>query len=111
MQSLIESEHGKKENKLCKHLEDFYINTYFSLENPNFYLFDKFLLQLDYASYLLKNTYNDYFIKNLDQDWIANYSQNVSFQNNNIREGCIFTLQFDDSGTYLASSNRIKIFT
>ena len=108
MLSLNEFEQSKKENKMCKHLEDFYINNYFSIEYPNFYNSKKFLLQNDNSVHLLRNTYQDYFIKNIGQDWIANNSINKSYQNNNIREGCIFTLQFDDTGTYLASSNRKK---
>jgi len=106
MQTLIEPEIPSNENKLCKHLENYFINNYFSLENTNFCNIKKLSLHMDLSRHMLKKIYDNYFIKRIDQDWIAINNIYKSFQNNNIREGCIFTLQFDDSGMFLATSNR-----
>ena len=109
MQTLIDQEQIKSENKLCEHLSEFYLNNYFSHFNSNFYNFKKLNYQRENVGNLLNEIYDKFFIKNIEQDWIALNSIYKSFQNNNIREGCIFTLQFDDTGKYLATSNRTII--
>ena len=52
-----------------------------------------------------KNLFNSFFMKNLSLDWILlNNSQNLSINSMN-REGCIFTMNFNDTGNLMASSN------
>ena len=51
------------------------------------------------------NLLNNYLLSNLSLNWIVlNNSQNLSFNSIN-REGCIFTIAFDEDGTTMASSN------
>ena len=51
------------------------------------------------------NLLNDYLLSNLSLNWIViNNTQNLPFPSIN-REGCIFTIAFDEEGTLMASSN------
>ena len=53
------------------------------------------------------NFYDKFFIKNLSLNWMALYNpQNISYNSIN-RDGCIFTISFNQSGSILASSNHL----
>ena len=52
-----------------------------------------------------KNLLNSFLIKNFSLDWILlNNPQNLSINSMN-REGCIFSMNFNDTGNLMASSN------
>ena len=52
-----------------------------------------------------KNLFNSYLIKNFSLDWIIlNNPQNLSINSMN-REGCIFSMNFNDTGNLMISSN------
>ena len=59
-----------------------------------------------YGYYQSKNLLNSYLIKNFALDWIIlDNPQNLSINSMN-REGCIFSMNFNDTGNLMASSNQ-----
>ena len=121
------------ENEYCPHLFDHYLNTYMnskleriniselepnSKENSNkkkdkkiIYLRNLSYLQNSFKSFNYygynqsKNLFNSFYLKNLSLDWIVlNNPQNLSINSMN-REGCIFSMSFNDTGNLMASSN------
>ncbi len=120
-----DQEYLLQEYDFCKHLKEHYLNNYLlnlntktlyqdeknkekKINLPNFY---DLKLQLSKKITLLSNQingfFNKFFIKNLNLNWIALYNpQNISLNSIN-RDGCIFTVSFDESGEILASSNHV----
>ena len=58
-----------------------------------------------YGYHQSKNLFNSYLIQNFSLDWILlNNPQNLSINSMN-REGCIFSMNFNDTGNLMISSN------
>lgn len=104
----------------CKHLRSLYLNPLINKNNstcstvnsnntytnPNFYhlkqsvQYNKLLIEQE-----AKNLIDEYLIRNINMEWIALHNpQNLSMNSLN-REGCIFTMAFNDIGTTMAASN------
>lgn len=75
---------------------------------PNFYdQKNKMNINKAFSTSQYVNFYDSFFIKNLALNWMALYNpQNISFNSIN-RDGCIFTISFNQTGTILASSNHL----
>lgn len=123
-----------KNYKICKHIRDKFFNNFTRRPNlhklnqlsstekscstnssshaGNFIQMESFfnLSKLSTSNFqssnlLMKNYFDSFYIKNLNLDWIAlDNPQNLSFSSIN-RDGCLFTIAFDDSGEFMASSN------
>src|SRR5690242_8688150 len=97
--------------ELCDHIKGHSFNPYidnysdsssaknfFQLNNKSSYLGGFSALQS-------KDYFHRYFVKNINLEWIALNNPNNLSQTSINRDGCIFTLDFDDTGTILAASN------
>lgn len=110
-------------NEYCPHVFDHFHNSYMNShfetirdvqKEPkhhdilftNFSILSNPALSKKYFRYNeAQNIMSNFFLNNLTINWVVlNNSQNLSFSSIN-REGCIFTLSFDDEGTTMASSN------
>ena len=118
------------ENDYCPHIFDHFINSYMNsklkrmtteteetninskhINNKIVYFQNLSLFQNSYKSFYYygynqsKNLLNNFFLKNISLDWvILNNPQNLSINSMN-REGCIFSMSFNDTGNLMASSN------
>lgn len=118
------------ENDYCPHIFDHFVNSYMNsklkrmtteneeanknnkqLNNKIIYFQNLSLFQNSYKSFYYygynqsKNLINNFFLKNISLDWvILNNPQNLSINSMN-REGCIFSMSFNDTGNLMASSN------
>jgi WD40 repeat protein len=119
-----------KNYKFCKHIRDKFFNNFTtkpnlqktnnlntteknshsnnysnnSLQMQSFFNLPK-LSSTGSSHHIMRNYFDSFYIKNLNLDWIAlDNPQNLSFTSIN-RDGCLFTIAFDDSGEYMASSN------
>jgi WD40 repeat protein len=94
----------------CEHLESLYLNSFINKytntnEPRNFYNLTKIHNNGKLGSSEYLNISNNYFMKNIDYNWTALYN-NQSLSSSAInKDGCIFTISFDDNGEQLASSN------
>lgn len=115
----------KAEYEFCRHIKQHYYNSYILNMNsntlnfddktkskksniPNFYdLKNSMNINKTLSSYQVHNFLDKFFIKNLSFNWMLLYNpQNVSINSIN-RDGCIFTITFDETGEILASSNHM----
>ena len=73
----------------------------------NLSLFQNNLKSYNYLGYRqTRNLFNSFLLNNLSLDYILlNNPQNLSI-NSMIRDGCIFSLDFNDTGNLMASSNQ-----
>ena len=118
------------ENDYCPHIFDHFVNSYMNsklkrmtteteetninnkhINNKIIYFQNLSLFQNSYKSFYYygynqsKNLLNNFFLKNISLDWvILNNPQNLSINSMN-REGCIFSMSFNDTGNLMASSN------
>ena len=118
------------ENDYCPHIFDHFVNSYMNsklkrmtteteetninnkhINNKIIYFQNLSLFQNSYKSFYYygynqsKNLLNNFFLKNISLDWvILNNPQNLSINCMN-REGCIFSMSFNDTGNLMASSN------
>ena len=118
------------ENDYCPHIFDHFVNSYMNsklkimtteneeantnnkhINNKTIYFQNLSLFQNSYKSFYYygynqsKNLLNNFFLKNISLDWvILNNPQNLSINSMN-REGCIFSMSFNDTGNLMASSN------
>jgi len=118
------------ENDYCPHIFDHFVNAYMNsklkimtteneeantnnkhINNKTIYFQNLSLFQNSYKSFYYygynqsKNLLNNFFLKNISLDWvILNNPQNLSINSMN-REGCIFSMSFNDTGNLMASSN------
>jgi len=113
------------ENEYCPHIFNTFPNSYLTsqfekikIQNEiqskepkeikfrNLFLFSNPSFSYKYFPYNQQNNLMDsYLLNNFSLDWIVlNNPQNLSFSSIN-RDGCIFTLNFNDDGTKMASSN------
>ena len=118
------------ENDYCPHIFDHFVNSYMNsklkrmtteteetninskhINNKIVYFQNLSLFQNSYKSFYYygynqsKNLLNNFFLKNISLDWvILNNPQNLSINSMN-REGCIFSMSFNDTGNLMASSN------
>ena len=99
--SILESDSQKEtdsESKKEKEEKMIYSRNLSILQNPfksfNYYGYNQ-----------SKNLFNSYLLQNFSLDWIIlNNPQNLSINSMN-REGCIFSMSFNDTGNLMASSN------
>jgi len=126
MESFLNDQNNKaQEYDFCKHLKQHYFNNYLlnlntktinqdeknkekKINLPNFFdLKNQFINKKSLSSTQINGFLNKFFIKNLNLNWIALYNpQNISLNSIN-RDGCIFTVSFDETGEILASSNHV----
>ena len=118
------------ENDYCPHIFDHFVNSYMNsklkrmtteneeknvnnknMNNKIINFQNLSLFQNSYKSFYYygynqsKNLLNNFFLKNISLDWvILNNPQNLSINSMN-REGCIFSMSFNDTGNLMASSN------
>ena len=118
------------ENDYCPHIFDHFVNSYMNsklkrmtteteeaslnnkhINNKIIYFQNLSLFQNSYKSFYYygynqsKNLLNNFYLKNISLDWvILNNPQNLSINSMN-REGCIFSMSFNDTGNLMASSN------
>ena len=118
------------ENDYCPHIFDHFVNSYMNsklkrmtteteekninkkhINNKIIYFQNLSLFQNSYKSFYYygynqsKNLLNNFFLKNISLDLvILNNPQNLSINSMN-REGCIFSMSFNDTGNLMASSN------
>ncbi len=109
----------------CRHIKQNYYNSYLlnlnaktinqdeknkdkKINFPNFFDLKNSMLSKKTVQVSQVNSFFDkFFIKNINLNWMALYNpQNISLNSIN-RDGCIFTISFDETGNYLASSNHI----
>ena len=89
-------------------LSKFYIREIISEKNPMFNcsLLTKPFIYSNYFSLAQsQNFLSDYYLKNLSLDWTAINSQQTLSQNSIVKSGCVFSLSFDDTGEFMASTN------
>ena len=89
-------------------LSKFYIREIISEKNPMFNcsLLTKPFLYTNFFSFAQsQNFLCDYYLKNLSPDWTAINSQQTLSQNSIVKSGCVFSLSFDDTGEFMASTN------
>lgn len=122
-----QSEENMKSQRydFCRHIKQHYYNSYILNNNvttinqdeknkdkkinlPNFYDLKKSMTtNKTLLGQQVCNFIDKFFIKNISLNWMALYNpQNISLNSIN-RDGCIFTISFDETGEYLASSNHI----
>lgn len=101
----------KLQFEFCEHLKSQSFNSFLDNQQSNSSLKNLFHLN-NHSSYIsnlssreLKTFFDKYFIKNMGLEWIALHNPNNSSQSSINREGCIFTLDFDEHGRTLAASN------
>ena len=120
------------ENEYCPHIYDHFLNTYMNskfkkinishiesqpepkLENKDkklIYIPNLSILQNSFKSFYYygynqtKNIFNSFLVNNLTLDWVLlNNPQNFSFKSMN-KEGCIFAMNFNDTGNLMGSTN------
>lgn len=109
----------------CRHIKQHYYNSYIlnlnattinqdekhkdkKINLPNFFnLKNSMLTKKTPLTSQVNSFFDKFFIKNISLNWMALYNpQNISLNSIN-RDGCIFTISFDETGNYLASSNHI----
>jgi len=109
----------------CRHIKQHYYNSYMlnlntitinqdeknkdkKINLPNFFdLKNSMTANRSLLASQVSNFFDKFFIKNISLNWMALYNpQNLSLNSIN-RDGCIFTISFDETGNYLASSNHI----
>jgi WD40 repeat protein len=120
------------ENEYCPHIFDHFLNEYMNSkfneinishldsnnqannnkkDNRIIYFKNLSILQNPFKSFNYygynqsKNIFDSFFMKNNSLDWIVlNNPQNLSLSSMN-KEGCIFAMNFNDTGNLMASSN------
>ena len=120
------------ENEYCPHIYDHFLNTYMNskfkkinisniesvpsqkIDNKNknlIYLPNLSFLQNSFKSFnyygynQTKNIFNSFLLRNLSLDWILlDNPQNLSFNSMN-KEGCIFAMNFNDTGNLMGATN------
>lgn len=109
----------------CRHIKQHYYNSYILNSNaktinqdeknkdkklnlPNFLDLKNSMTSKKSLLASQVNTFFDkFFIKNISLNWMALYNPQKISLNSIHRDGCIFTISFDETGNYLASSNHI----
>ena len=91
----------------CDHLKsksfNFYLDNMFNFDPKN--KTKRFFNYKNKSKEITKNYFESLYIENLNLEWVALYNtNNLSNPNNINRDGCIFTLDFDEQGTLMASS-------
>ena len=124
MESKIDRTIENNEFDFCRHIKEHYYNSYIlnlnvkpinseekintKINLPNFFeIRNSFNIKNSLPINQAKNFYDNFFIRNINLSWMALYNpQNISLNSMN-RDGCIFTISFDETGEILASSNHI----
>jgi WD40 repeat protein len=108
--------HEDSKYKFCEHIGSYFFNSFVNNYNRdseegsnnntgNFFYLNKLHSQCKLGTPEYQNISNNFFMKNIDYNWTALYN-NQSLSSNTInKDGCIFTISFDDKGEQLASSN------
>jgi WD40 repeat protein len=91
---------------ICKHIKNLSSNYFIQNFIENDGTINLFNYKMNYNSRNeIKSSIDSYFIKNLSLDWVAlNNPQNLSLSAIN-RDGCLFTIAFNENGSLMASSN------
>ena len=109
------------EETICPHIYKHFLNPYMNykfkkvkIENNSFFsknlsIHQSLFKTFNFCGYnQSRNILDSFLLKNLSYDWIAlNQTQNL---NNNMinKEGCIFSLSFNDTGNLMSCSNHIN---
>jgi len=98
--------------EFCEHLrtQDKFFNPFFTnytggVNHKNFFKVRSLLNRNKFSNQTAKNYFDDFFINNMNLDWAAVYNPLELEMDSINREGCIFTIAFDDSGETMAASN------
>jgi len=125
MESVNDKISKTQEYDFCRHIKQHYYNSYILKINantinqdeknkdkkinlPNFFdLKNSMKTNKTLLPGQVNSFFDKFFIKNLSLNWMALYNpQNISLNSIN-RDGCIFTISFDETAEILASSNHI----
>jgi WD40 repeat protein len=108
----MESSNNGNSLEFCEHLKQKFFNPFVNkyVAKPdcikNFYCLKNLSVCKNvYSKNEVKDYIDQYMINNINMEWVAlNNPQNLSLNSLN-REGCIFTIAFDDTGETMAASN------
>jgi WD40 repeat protein len=107
--NVINSQENERKYSFCSHIKDLYFNSFTNKisekdATSNFFNLTKHFAKSKLSRPEFYNISNNYLTKNISYNWTALYNSQ-SLGNNFNKDGCIFTLAFDDFGEQLASSN------